>query len=130
MCGVLPEICAPDFDDELATITPMKAGNGPAGGGALLPGSVVQPVPQLGTDGFLAKPLKLAGAAPPLSAFSFDHCEPQNVTLVPFELLPSPITNAPPPGAKAKIRTSQLASAVLPPTSAMCTAIVNIPVDA
>src|SRR5436309_13588916 len=84
MCGVFPEICAPDFEDELVTITPMKAGSGPAGGGALLPGSVLQSVPQLGTDGFLAKPLKLAGAEPALSEFSFDHCEPQNVTGVPL----------------------------------------------
>ena len=51
MCAVSPEIVGPDFELELVTITPMKAGNGPSGGGALLPGLVVQSTPQLGVDG-------------------------------------------------------------------------------
>src|SRR5258708_24383739 len=107
MCGVSPEIVEPDLVIELETITPMKAGRGPAGGGVLLPGSVLQPVPQLGVLGLSAKPLKLAGAVPPLKEFSFHHCAPQNVTAVPTALFWSPITNEPPPGAKAKISTLQ-----------------------
>ena len=55
---------------------------------------------QLGIAGEPAKPLKLFGAGPPLSEFSFAQCAPQNVTL-PVALW-SPTTNAPPPGAKAK----------------------------
>jgi hypothetical protein len=35
---VLPEIVDPDFEIELETITAMKSGSGPAGGGELLPG--------------------------------------------------------------------------------------------
>jgi hypothetical protein len=77
MCGVLPEIVEPDFVLELVTITPMNAGSGPAGGGVLLPGSVLQSTRQLGVAGFSAKPLKLAGAAPPLSELSFHHCAPR-----------------------------------------------------
>jgi hypothetical protein len=73
MCTVSPEISEPDFDIELETITPMNEGSGPAGGGGLLPGPVVQFVPQLGVDGSSAKPLKLAGAVPGLSVLSFHH---------------------------------------------------------
>src|SRR5436190_55419 len=40
MCTVLPEICDPDLDTELVTITPMKSGSGPAGGFGPLPGPV------------------------------------------------------------------------------------------
>ena len=36
MCGVLPEIVEPDLEIELDTITPMKAGSGPAGGEQLM----------------------------------------------------------------------------------------------
>jgi hypothetical protein len=50
MWTVLPEICEPDMEVLLDTSTPRYAGSGPAGGGALLPGSVLQPVRwQLGT---------------------------------------------------------------------------------
>src|SRR5438128_12534707 len=91
----------------------MKAGSGPAGGGALLPGSVLQSVPQLGVFGFRAKPWKLAGAGPPLKEFSCHHCAPQKVTDVPTALFRSPITNEPLPGAKAKTSTLQVAAVVL-----------------
>src|SRR5262249_6373661 len=70
-----------------------------------------------------------AGAAPPLSVFSFHHCAPQNVTAVPFVAFPSPMTNVPPAGV-AKMSTSQLVDVVLPPTSAMVTVIVNVAVVA
>lgn len=73
MCTVLPVIAEPDLEIELETITPMNDGSGPSGGGGLLPGPVVQSVPQLGVDGLSAKPLKLAGASPPLSVLSFHH---------------------------------------------------------
>src|SRR5204863_7623289 len=95
MCTVLPEICDPDLDTELVTITPMNSGSGPAGGCGLLPGPVVQFAPQLGVAGLSTKPLKLAGAEPPLSVLSIHHCAPLNVTWVPLALLPSPIANRP-----------------------------------
>src|SRR5437016_821558 len=130
MWTVLPEICGPDCELELVTITAMKAGKGPAGGGALLPGSVLQSMPQAGVAGLRAKPLKLAGAGPPLRVFSFHHWGPQNVTAVPGVLLPSPITNAPPPGKNAKISTVQpLAVVVLPPSSLTVTEIDLGPVE-
>ncbi len=94
---MLPEIFEPDFDVELVTMTAMYAGSGPAGGEALLPGSVLHVPPHCGVAGLTAKPLKDDGALPPLSEFDFDHCAPQNVT-EPVSLL-SPTTNAPPPGA-------------------------------
>ena len=100
MC-VSPEIVGPDLVIELETITPMNAGRGPAGGGALLPGSVLQPVWHAGAVGLRAKPLKAAGAAPPVRELSFHHWAPQKVIGVVFALFLSPITNAPPPGAKA-----------------------------
>ena len=50
---------------------------------------------------FRAKPLKAAGAAPPLWEFSFHPWAPQKVTGVVFAPFLLPITNAPPPGAKA-----------------------------
>ena len=63
----------PDWLAEPAAITPMKAGSGPDGGEELLPGSVLQPVPHDGVSGLFAKPLKDAGAAPPLKEFCFAH---------------------------------------------------------
>src|ERR1700686_2894384 len=130
MCTVLPESIEPDCFADLVTITPMNAGNGPAGGGVLLPVSEFQPVPHAGVVGASAKPLKLAGADPPLSELSFHHLAPQKVTDVPFARLLSPITKAPPPGAKAK--TSPLhpgVDVVLPPTSLMVVVIVKGPVE-
>ena len=69
MCTVLPEIVDPDIEIELDTITAMKVGSGPAGGGVLLPGSVDQVTPQAGAGGVSSKPLNAAGAAPPLTLF-------------------------------------------------------------
>jgi hypothetical protein len=54
MCGVVPLICEPLFVAESVEITPMYAGSGPAGGGALLPGSVVQVAPHVGVAGLFA----------------------------------------------------------------------------
>ena len=54
MCGVVPLICAPLFATESVEITPMYAGSGPAGGGALLPGSVVQVSLHVGVAGLFA----------------------------------------------------------------------------
>jgi hypothetical protein len=79
--GTFPEITEPDLVIELATIT-VILGATVAGGGALLPGSVLHMPPQAGGLGVItsAKPLNAAGAAPPLTLFSFDHCALQNVT--------------------------------------------------
>src|SRR5437762_10694398 len=99
-CVVLPEICDPDFVILLETITAMYAGNGPAGGELLPPGSVVQSAPQEGGVAAFAKPLNEAGAAPPLRTFTFDHCDPQNVT-EPVAVLSPTTKPPPPPGADA-----------------------------
>src|SRR6266566_3614730 len=117
MWAVSPEMSDPDCVIELETITAMKSGSGPAGGEELLPGSLLQFTPHAGTAGSGANPLNAAGAAPPLRGFSFDHCAPQNVTAVLTALFWSPITNAPPPGAKAKISVRHVCDVVLPPTS-------------
>src|SRR5262249_35021775 len=118
----------PDFEIELETITIMKAGSAPLGGGVLLPGLVDQLGPQAGRPaGLFSKPLKEAGAEPPLRSFTFDHCAPQKVTAVPIAALPSPITNVP-PATLAKISTLQSMVVVLPPASATETVIVNDPV--
>src|SRR2546421_928546 len=131
MCTVSPEICEPDCELELVTITPINAGNGPAGGEALLPGSVPQSAPQLGVAGLSAKPLKLEGAGPPLRVFSVDHWAPQKVTAVPGALLPSPITNAPPVDTGAKISTVHpLTDVMLPPSSVTVAEIDSGPVEA
>src|SRR2546429_5338541 len=102
MCGVVPLICAPLFTTESVEITPRYAGSGPAGGGALLPGSVFQVSLHVGAAGLLAKPLNAAGAVPPVTTFRLAHWAPQNVTVLPTPLEPSPTTNAPLPGANAK----------------------------
>src|SRR6476659_4299605 len=126
MCRVLPEIVEPDLCTELVTITAMKLGSGPAGGGGLFPGSVVQLVPQTTVFGVSAKPLNAAGAAPPSRVFSFHHWAPQKVTAVPTAALPLPIAKFPPATAP-KIRIVVVASAVLPPSSTMWTLIVKLP---
>src|SRR5579872_33622 len=67
-----------------------------AGGSELLPGSVVNvPAQGLSAEGVTvtAQPLKLAGAAPPLTTLSFHHCAPQNVTDELVTALVSPTTN-------------------------------------
>src|SRR5713226_1093467 len=91
-----PEIVEPDFTTLLDTSTPMYVGT-VAGGFELAPGGVVQVMPHFGgsAEGAAAKPLKLAGAAPPLSLLTLDHFAPQKVTLAPICALWSPITKAP-----------------------------------
>jgi hypothetical protein len=101
----------PDCEVELETTTAMNAGNGPGGGGVLLPVSVIQLVPQDAEAGVSSKPLNDAGAGPPLSVFSFDHWAPQKVTSVPIAAFPSPITKLP-PGVTANTVTWQVATAV------------------
>jgi hypothetical protein len=66
---------------ELVTITGINDGM-LLGGAELLPGLLVQAPPQLAGFGLvaLAKPLKLAGACPPLNELLSAHCAPQNVT--------------------------------------------------
>jgi hypothetical protein len=86
----------PDLTIELAAITLMKAGT-VSGGLQLLPGSLSHVPPHDGGFGFntLAKPLKLAGAEPPLRWFAFDHWAPQKVIFVPTTASRSPITKLP-----------------------------------
>jgi len=126
----LPEMIEPVFVAELVTITPMKAGSGPDGGGVELPGSVDQSRPQVGVRGSSAKPLKLLGAARPLNVLSFAHCAPQNVTELPTAALWSLMTKLPPPGAKENPTGAQVVVAILPPTSVMVVVMVNEPADA
>ena len=126
----MPEIVDPDFEIELETITAMKSGSGPAGGGELLPGAAVQFVPHAGAVlGSFSKPLKAAGASPPLNVFSFAHWAPQKVTWVPTAEFPSPITKLPPTDVP-KIRTTQEVVAVEPPSSTIETVMVKNPVEA
>ena len=65
--GMSPLSIGPDFVIKLETITVISAGM-VSGGCPLLPGSLVHVPPQSGGFGFvqLTKPLKLAGAEPPL----------------------------------------------------------------
>src|SRR5260370_11065757 len=130
MWTVLPEISEPSLPTELVTITAMKVGSGPSGGGVLLPGSVVQATPQLGVLGSSAKPLKLRGAEPPLVGLSFAHRAPQKVTVLPVAAFLSPMTKLPPPGAKANPTVLQELVAVLPPTSWMGVVVVKVSVVA
>src|SRR5947208_758866 len=131
MWTVLPEICEPDCELELVTTTAIYAGNDPAGGEALLPGSELQTRPQVGVVGLSAKPLKLEGAGPPLRVFSVDHWAPQKLTAVPGALLASPITKAPPVETSPKIYTVQpLTVVVLPPSSVTMAEIDSGPNEA
>src|SRR5579872_2761146 len=108
MWAMFPEICEPDFEYLLVTITAMYGGSGPLGGGVLLPGSVLHMAPQVGLVGLRAKPLKLA-CEPEDVMLIFYHCAPQKVTEVPMALSLSPMANDPPPGAKANtLRGSEL----------------------
>src|SRR5437763_3932905 len=127
-CWVSPESCEPDLLMELVTITAMYSGSGPAGGPALLPGSVLQPVPQEGAAGVSAKPLNVAGALPPLRLFAFAHCAPQNCT-VPVALL-SPMTNAPPLGAAPNTVAVLVAVTKVKPVAASMTLVVTVYVPA
>src|SRR5712671_2839078 len=100
ICDTFPEIAEPDWVIELETITPMKEGSGPGGGGALLPGSVVQVVPHVGSMAEPSQPLKEAGAAPPLKVLFVAHCAPQKFTATPVAVPGTtlPTTKEPPEG--------------------------------
>jgi len=91
-----PEMVGPDFVTLVDARTPMYAGT-LAGGFELAPGPVVQVRPHFGgsTESVEAKPLKLAGAGPPLRLLSCDHFAPQKVTLAPICALWSPTAKAP-----------------------------------
>ena len=68
-----------------------------AGGLALFPGRLDQPVPQLGgAFGLSAKPLNSAGAGPPLNEFAGAQPAPQKVTLDGTIAPVSAITKLPP----------------------------------
>src|SRR5438445_4645480 len=131
MCGVVPVICEPFFTAESVEITPMNAGSGPAGCGALLPGSVLHVSRHVDWAGLFAKPLNDAGAVPPLRTFRLAHWAPQKVTALPLPLEPSPTTNEPRPGASAKTSIVHfVASALLPPTPSTWTRTSEQPVAA
>jgi len=93
---MFPVVSSPDLDAELATITPMYDGSC-SGGFELLPGSADQVPPQVGRVVLkvLAKPLKSAGAGPPLREFNLDHLALQKVTDVLRPALKFPITKEP-----------------------------------
>src|SRR5438876_12035394 len=95
ICTVFPALTDPFCLAELVTITAMYSGSGPAGGGLAFPFAMLQPIPQFGKLEVCPKPLKLAGAEPPLRRLSLDHWASQNVTAVPLALLLSPIAKAP-----------------------------------
>jgi hypothetical protein len=90
----LPEIAGPDFVTEGVTRTAIKLGI-VVGGLELPPGDVFQVIPHFGDERVSAKPLKLAGASPPLKPFNFAHCAPQNSPLVPTAAFWSPRMKAP-----------------------------------
>src|SRR5438874_10080870 len=94
ICTVFPTLTDPFCRAELVTITAMYSGSGPVGGGLAFPFAMLQPIPQFGMLNVCPKPLKLAGAEPPLRRFSLDHWAPQKVTAVPFALLLSPMAKA------------------------------------
>ena len=129
MCTVFPTLTDPFCLAELVTITAMYSGSGLAGGGLAFPFAMLQPIPQFGGLDVRPKPLKLAGAAPPLRRLSLDHWEPQKVTADPVALLLSPIAKAPFPGGKPYTRTLQEEDVVLPPASRMFVVTLNLPVE-
>src|SRR5436190_962783 len=98
ICAMFPEIVAPVWRMELDAITAITGGM-LLGGAALLPGSAVHVPPQVGLGLLFSKPLKLAGAGPPLRELAFDHCAPQKVTLFPTTAFWFPMTKAPPAGS-------------------------------
>src|SRR4051812_2833737 len=95
----LPAIADPDLSRDVVTITAMKAGSGPDGGGGEFPGAVVQLTPQAGVRGALANPLKLLASLPAPVRLLWSHCAPQNTTRSPTPACCEPMTKLPPPGA-------------------------------
>src|ERR1044071_736180 len=97
MRGPSPLIVLPDLVTRLDPTTPMNDGMlGPGGGGALLPGTDVQPAPHAGgSDVVSAKPLNAFGAGPPDSWLSRAHWTPHHVTVPPVAAVMSPRTNVP-----------------------------------
>ncbi len=80
----------------------MKLGKVPAGGCELVPGLVVQALPQAGGSLVLAaKPLKASGAGPPESMLAVAQLSPQNSTAPDAVWFPS--TKAPCAGNANKI---------------------------
>ena len=106
--GTLPEMVGPVFVTELEAITAMYEGT-LSGGFELFPGSLVQ-LPQQLCGAVSANPLKALGAGPLLSEFTFAHCAPQKVTVLPTAALTSPITKEPLLG-KAKTTTASVSEA-------------------
>ncbi len=111
-----------------ATITAIIA---PAatvfGGCGLLPGRVVQVCPHQGEALPISRPLKLAGARPLLRWSFFHHWAPHQYAWAPAVFSRSPITNAPPPGAKAIQITVTGFEVIVPTRLVMEARTVSIP---
>ena len=78
----LPLIVEPDLVMLLDTTTAWYCET-VAGGPELLPGAVDHVPPHVGAAFVFSKPLKLAGAEPPLRLLCLLHCEPQKLTWAP-----------------------------------------------
>src|SRR5690348_6307763 len=107
----------------------MYCGNGPAGGGAELPGSPLQTAPHVGLAGVSAKPLKLRAERGAFEMLSAVHRELQKVTACPIAACPAPMAKAPPPGANENPIVVQDLLATLPPSSRIDVLMVNWPSD-
>ena len=127
----LPEIVGPVWLIELETTTPIREGSGPGGGGALLPGSVVQVVPHIGSMTESSQPLKEAGAPPPLKVLFLAHCAPQKFTEVPVVVpgTTSPTTNEPPAGKGTVQVTVTLLDVMVPAAFVTEAWRVSVPVS-
>src|SRR5581483_383092 len=129
MWATLPWIVGPDLEYEVVTMTAISAGSGPAGGGVLLPGSVLQASPQAGVAGDSAKPLKLGATPAEVVGLSFHQRAPQKVTDVQVAASRSPIAKAPPPGAKATVQVTLTEFEVSVPAGLLTDATtVSVPV--
>ena len=75
-----------------------------AGGGGLFPPDVVHGPPHdaggllVGSETLLVNPLNADGASPPVSTFTFDQTDAQNVFVPGEDALVSPSAKAPPVG--------------------------------
>src|SRR5256885_4947034 len=128
---ISPVMFSPDFVILLETMTAMNSGT-VGGGGAALPGSVVQLPPQTGgrprrLSSNPANPFMESGPGPPLIGFRFSHWLLHQVTVFRGVASRSPMTKvAPLPVGKANTVTWQSAVVLLPPASGIRVGAVNL----